>query len=1204
VRARLGNVRRLRLSLVGASVLGLLMAAAVVPASGQSPSEPDLDGATFSFQGEGGDTPSTVDDRDGSLAPTAAQESAAQSLGATAVRWNRFGTPHVLMNNDGYLSRPRAGEAVQVARGFVLEHRGLFRLSQDGVGALEVVSDSPLLDSPDLARSRDGKPVRDPDVAHVVTFRQTFGDLVAAHDGLLTVGVQRDGRVAWVSSSVTGDESVSGTRSLDAADAVEAAAANAGLDLGTLAPVDAPGPWTTFTSSVSRDLQRARLMAMPTPADGVRLVWETTLLKADHTDQKSQAEPAAFISFVDAQTGSVLLRDNRVDHAAAGLNVPATVSTPVSAPASVNALAAAPSGAPFSGQTADAGACTPQDARHGPFAVEDGQGQITVSAAVTAPNGVDDDITINLYQGADTANPVASQDLLGSPEVLSYAPSGGVPAGDYFVEVCEFNSGPGSIGYAGSFSAGPGAGGGVALPRWRVFPSNPNFTDSAAPNSDIRQLWCWVNDSASCEQAQMNSAARLPWDVLPPSLPSFTTAGNNASTAISEVSFLTPDTHVQRPFSPDRAYDYPWQNTWFNSSCDPSTFDQPGGNDDDASTANLFVSHNRMHDWSYFLGFTEANSNMQVSNFGNTGPTRENDPEVGNAQAGRRTFNGRDNANQITLQDGIAPITNQYLWQPLAGAFYAACTDGAYDMAVVAHEYGHAISNRMIAGPDTGTGNTQGQTESWSDLIFAEYFRGYGISTGEGANPFALAPYVSGNKDRGIRNYGMNDSPLNYSDLEYDGNGTTSPHADSEIWSAVNFDIAEALNDKYDAQFPSSDKVLQLQCAKGEQPADECPGNRRWAQIMFDGLLLTPSGSTMLDSRDAMLAADRLRFGGANQAELWATFARRGMGQTASSPNAEDKDPVPGWSSPLADNEATVRFESADTGGGTAQDMTVFTGVYEARISPTADTDADTETSDTVEFVPGTYRFIATAPGYGAIRFTHTFEAGQDVVVSVPMRRNLASAANGATATGDGINLDSLIDDTEETNWASLESTGTASEGRGEGEQVQGRQVTVKLSDTPVDVSSVNVSAALRPTDEANDDSGSQSRFSALRSFDILACDATVSANTCTNDEAEFDIVYRSSPDAFPGVRPRPTAPDLTLRGFDVDDVQATHIRIRVRDNQCTGGPAYQGDVNPSNDPVFSNPDCDSEETTPDRAVLQPPYEQVRIAELQVFGPS
>jgi hypothetical protein len=257
------------------------MTATVLPAAGQSPAEPDLDGVSFSFQGEDGDGLATVDAREGSVAPTAAQEAAAEALGATAARWNQFGTPKVLFNQDGYLSAPRSGDAADVARDFVLDHRGLFRMSEDSVAALEVVTDSPLLDSPDLARSRDGEQVANPDVAHVVTFRQTFGDLDAAWDGLLTIGVQRDGRVAWVSSSVTGDDTVSGTRSLSATDALDAAASNAGLDLGTLSQVDAPGPWTTFTSTASRDLQRTRLMAMPTPTDGVRLVYETTLLKSD-----------------------------------------------------------------------------------------------------------------------------------------------------------------------------------------------------------------------------------------------------------------------------------------------------------------------------------------------------------------------------------------------------------------------------------------------------------------------------------------------------------------------------------------------------------------------------------------------------------------------------------------------------------------------------------------------------------------------------------------------------------------------------------------------------------------------------------------------------------------------------------------------------------------------------------------------------------
>lgn len=39
-----------------------------------------------------------------------------------------------------------------------------------------------------------------------------------------------------------------------------------------------------------------------------------------------------------------------------------------------------------------------------------------------------------------------------------------------------------------------------------------------------------------------------------------------------------------------------------------------------------------MHDWAYDLGFTEANFNMQVNNFGKGG--QGGDAEIGNAQGG------------------------------------------------------------------------------------------------------------------------------------------------------------------------------------------------------------------------------------------------------------------------------------------------------------------------------------------------------------------------------------------------------------------------------------------------------------------------------------------------------------------------------------------------------------------------------------------
>ena len=63
-----------------------------------------------------------------------------------------------------------------------------------------------------------------------------------------------------------------------------------------------------------------------------------------------------------------------------------------------------------------------------------------------------------------------------------------------------------------------------------------------------------------------------------------------------------------------------------------------------------------------------------------------------------------------------------FLWQPIAGSFYAPCVDGDYDMAVIGHEYGHMIENRMIG---KGNSNRQGDHagamgEAFGDLNATE----------------------------------------------------------------------------------------------------------------------------------------------------------------------------------------------------------------------------------------------------------------------------------------------------------------------------------------------------------------------------------------------------------------------------------------------------------------------------------------------------
>jgi len=1205
-----------------AAPLGVLLVALAVPAFGQgtAPDNPFAGLPAFDeygFQGEGEARLHDVDRRLGAVQPTAAQRGLADALGATVARWNDYGTPHVLARHGGYLSGPRAGSAVDVARAFVRENAGLFRLAPADIDALEVMQDSPLYDSPDLARVyREQLPPENPDVAHVVVLRQKFGDLESVLDGQVTVGVQRDGRVAWISSSNTGDTVANGEVRVDPADALRTAAKDVGLELGALAEGVADGLFTSYLGEGVSQPQRVRLVALPTPTQGVRRAFEVTLLE---TEIDVFGNPTAFITYVDAESGEIWQRTNKLEHAAQGMGIASSVNLPATSmpAAGPRGAQAAPGGGAFAGATG--GRCGPLH----PFEVPAGTGQIVVTAQSADnpnPDTVNADLLATIVFNGET---VASADTLGNPEAVAYAPPADTLPGTYNAQICNFASGDPSFDYTGNYLLSPvgvAAGdddGGTApggLPTWRVFPANPPFVSGLTPSgfnmaSDTRVLWCWDNGRfpEACQEQQSNLAARVPWDVNPNGLPSFTTDGNYASTAISEASFLTPDTVANRPLSPTREYDFPWENKWFEGSCDPTQFGTVADdrNDEQASTANLFAQHNRMHDWSYFLGLTEVNGALQKTNFGNTGPQLENDPELGSSQAGRRTFNGRDNANQITLQDGVPGITNQYLWQPLTGAFYAPCVDGAYDQAVVAHEYGHAVSNRLI---DTvnGTGATQGQTESWSDLVFAGYFTEFAISAGEGINPYVLGPYVTGDQKAGIRNYAMNASPLNYSNLDYDPSGLGSPHANGEIWSATNFDILTSLNATYDAEFPSSDEELQVSCARGELPADLCPGNRRWNQIQFDSFLLQPTGSTMVDSRDGMLMADMLRFDGANQDALWDAFATRGLGEDAEADGPADTDSTPSFTSPLATDaeQARVRF----TAPGGVTDLRVFAGQYESSAIPVADTIAGTETGDIAAFVPGTYKFIAQAPGFGAQRFTLDLTAGT-TTFAVPMRRNLASATSGAAITGDGVNLENLIDDTEATNWASLESAGTASEGKGEGAQVEGREVVVDLAgDAAVDVREIQVSAALRPVpappeeDEelpTDPDEGAQSRFTALRSFDVLACNAAV-GDDCSTAEG-FEQIFASADDAFPSTRPRPRIKDHLLRTFDVTDTQATHIKLVVRDNQCTGAPDYQTEANPDNDPLF-NPDCDTEELTPDRAVLGAPFEQVRASELQVFS--
>jgi extracellular elastinolytic metalloproteinase len=60
-------------------------------------------------------------------------------------------------------------------------------------------------------------------------------------------------------------------------------------------------------------------------------------------------------------------------------------------------------------------------------------------------------------------------------------------------------------------------------------------------------------------------------------------------------------------------------------------------------------------------------------------------------------------------------------------------------------------------------------------------------------------------------------------------------------------------------------------------------GNNRWLFLVTDGMKLQPCRPTMIDARDAIIESNQLNYGGADVCDLWAIFARRGLGVSATS---------------------------------------------------------------------------------------------------------------------------------------------------------------------------------------------------------------------------------------------------------------------------------------------------------------------------------
>jgi extracellular elastinolytic metalloproteinase len=787
-------------------------------------------------------------------------------------------------------------------------------------------------------------------------------------------------------------------------------------------------------------------------------------------------------------------------------------------------------------------------------------------------------------------------------------------------------------------------------PTWLAFTNTPPFNPMNAypwnyPSTDTRELYCWTatagcthvaSDNPATTVDPLGVASKFPWDVQLDSagndLGTTQTTGNNVDEARlwsgGHGAYGNP--LLFRPTSATRDYQPTFTNAWFNSGCNPALVsdpvNNPAANDIEAATVNLFVGHNVMHDYSYYLGFDEGHWNSQQYNNGVTMidpfPTPgapfvqplANDGLNGNAQAGAAT-GSRDNANMGTGADGTHAQTNMFLWQSLAASFYAPCVDGDYDFSVYGHEFGHMIENRMIG---KGVGARQGthagaMGEAFGDFDALEVMNALHVAPVPGSDRYTEGAYVTGNPYNGIRDFlagrpmggqfplpGQNPDtdPLNYGDYGFDLAGTGTPpregevHADGEIWIAVQID----LRDLFLARYPSSGPAEDVACVRGQLAASSCAGDRRWIQDYYDAMVMMPRNPTMAQARDAMLAADVGRFGGANQDLLWQGFALRGFGQFQNTNGNSDVEPTPDFSSPLADN-ATLNF-FADNKGNTLVPVNakIYVGDYQARVTQIADTDPSTVPSatpgtnnldNTAQFMPNadnprwsSYNFIAVAPGFGAVRFNvRDLQPGEVRNITIHFAPNFASSSQTATISGDALGTNTDLANVQDDNEATNDGQTGAS--------AVGRWFVIALGDVNPNgnlIKRLGVSAQLVL---------GNNRFTALRSFDAYACRAgKVAANpTCDGSiDAGWTKIVSSASDAFPSVNPRPVAPDLTLRYFDANpQALATHIKFVVTNNQCTGQASYHGDQD--NDPN-NNADCNASVRA----------NEVHVAEVQVFG--
>jgi hypothetical protein len=293
-----------------------------------------------------------------------------------------------------------------------------------------------------------------------------------------------------------------------------------------------------------------------------------------------------------------------------------------------------------------------------------------------------------------------------------------------------------------------------------------------------------------------------------------------------------------------------------------------------ASLVGMFFHVNWLHDRWYEAGFDEAAGNAQLHNLGGGG--LGGDPIL----AEGNDFSGTDNANMQTPADGASPRMQMFEFQGVSPS-----RTSNHEALITFHEMGHYVTNRLV-GNAAGLANRQGRAmgEGWGDFFAI-------CMTSQDADDFAagvfpvggwtdLTPGFTDNYYFSIRRYPYSvDTAKNPLTFRHISNGVVLPagpprnphgggsnsevHNAGEIWCAALWEV-----------------FVNLVHRHGHAEAE-----KRVLEYVIGGLKLTPSMPTFTQARDGIVTAVTA-LDPADLGDVWAGFAKRGMGVGAVSPPA------------------------------------------------------------------------------------------------------------------------------------------------------------------------------------------------------------------------------------------------------------------------------------------------------------------------------